>query len=462
MASIESAKINRILEREESRYVAERPKSRALFERAKNSLLGGVPMTWMNIWPGPFPIFVREGKGTYLKDVDSHRYLDLCLGDTGSMFGYSQNAVFKAIEKQMHKGMAHMLPTEDSIWVGEELKRRFKLPYWQIVMTATDANRFAIHVARGVTGRKLTLVYNGCYHGSVDEALVVIFEGITINNPFSMGPLLDNPEQMTRVIEFNDMDALEKALSPGDIACVLAEPAMTDVGIIFPEPGYHEALRDMTRRFGTLLIIDETHCLCAGPAGLTGEWGLEPDILVLGKAIAGGFPAAVFGFSQEIGDKLNARIPWQDFFGFGGTLSGNATAVAAIKATLEHVITQSNYEKMIPLAQRLAKRIEKIIKDADLPWYVARLGCRVEFRFRATPPKNGREALFEEDVSNQGDLIKDGLTGPLEKLIHLYLANRGILLSPYHDMALISPETTSDDVDYYIKILAECVNELVA
>lgn len=462
MISIERSKINRIVEQEESRYVAERPKSRALFERAKKSLVGGVPMTWMNVWPGPFPIFVKEVKGTYLTDVDGHRYLDLCLGDTGSMFGYSQTAVFKAIKDQMPKGMTHMLPTEESIWVGEELKRRFKLPYWQIVMTATDANRFAIHVAREVTGRKLTLVYNGCYHGSVDEALVAIFEGTTVINPFSMGPLLDNPEQMTRVIEFNDIDALEKALSPKDVACVLAEPAMTDAGIIFPEPGYLEALRDLTRRFGTLLIIDETHTLCAGPAGLTGEWDLEPDMFVCGKAIAAGFPAAVFGFSKEIGDKLNARIPWQNFFGFGGTLSGNALAIAAIKAALEHVITQSNYNKMIPLAKRLTEGIEKIIKDADLPWYVARLGCRVEFRFRATPPKNGREALFEEDASNQGDLFKDGLTGPLEKLIHLYLANRGILLSPYHDMALISPETTSDDVDYYLKTLAECVNELIA
>ena len=462
MVSVESSKINGIVKREESRYVAERPKSRALFERARKSLLGGVPMTWMNVWPGPFPVFVKEGKGTYLTDVDGHRYLDLCLGDTGSMFGYSQTAVFEAIKEQMPKGMAHMLPTEDSIWVGEELKRRFKLPYWQIVMTATDANRFAIHVAREVTGRKLTLVYNGCYHGSVDEALVALFEGTAINNPYSMGPLLDNPKQMTRVIEFNDVDALEKALSPRDIACVLAEPAMTDVGIIHPAPGYHKALRDLTRRFGTLLIIDETHSLCAGPAGLTGELGLEPDMLVLGKAIAAGFPAAVFGFSQEIGDKLNARIPWQNFFGFGGTLSGNATAAAAIKAALKRVITPANYDRMIPLAQRLAEGIGKIIKDADLPWYVARLGCRVEFRFRATPPKNGSEALFEEDASNQGDLFKDGLTGPLEKLIHLYLANRGILLSPYHDMALISPETTSDDVDYYLKILAECVNELIA
>lgn len=461
MVSIENSKINRIIEREESRYLEERPKSKALFERAKKSLLGGVPMTWMNVWPGLFPIFVKEAKGTHLTDVDGHRYLDLCLGDTGSMFGYSQTAVHEAIRDQMPKGMTHMLPTEDSIWVGEELKRRFKLPYWQIVMTATDANRFAIHAAREVTGRKLTLVYNGCYHGSVDEALVFIFEGTPMINPFGMGLPYDEPE-LTRVIEFNDIDELEKALSPRDIACVLAEPVMTDAGIILPEPGYHEALRDLTRQFGTLLILDETHTLCAGPAGLTGEWDLEPDMFVSGKGIAAGLPAAVLGFSEEIGDKLNARIPWQNFFGFGGTLSGNATAVAAMRAALEHVITQSNYDKMIPLAKHLEKGIEKIIEDADLPWYVARLGCRVEFRFRPTPPKNGREALFEEDASNQGDLLKDGLTGPLEKLIHLYLANRGILLSPYHDMALISPETTSDDVDHYLKTLGECVNELTS
>jgi len=436
-----------LMEREEKCYVAERPRSKALFERAVKSLLGGVPMTWMKMWVGPFPIFVKEARGAHLTDVDGHRYLDLCLGDTGSMMGHSPLATADAIKKQAYQGISLMLPTEDSIWLGEELQRRFHLPYWQVYMTATDANRFAIKVAREITKRNLTLVFNGCYHGSVDEALVRLKDGKVYPKGGTMGPF-PNPETVTKVIEFNDIDALDKALSSGDVACVLCEPAMTNVGIIYPETGYHTALRELTRRYGTLLILDETHTISAGPSGLTGNWNLEPDMFVLGKAIASAFPAAIMGISQKIAEELLTRTPLQLMMGFGGTLSGNALAVAAIRATLEHVMTEPAYKRMTALAEKLADGVSAIIKAADLPWHVSRIGCRVEYRYGLTSPKNGTEAKKNFDIE-------------LDWLLRLFFINRGILITPFHNMVLISPETTAEDVGFHNKVLGEYIKELV-
>lgn len=461
MAEITLQKVKGLLAREEKRYAEERPKSKALYERARRCYAGGVPMSWMRIWPGGFPVFVREAAGTHLTDVDGHRYLDLCLGDTGALLGHAPPAVVDPLTEQLKKGITTMLPTEDSIEVGEELARRFGLPYWQILMTASDANRMALKAAREFTGRRLTLAFNASYHGSVDETLVVDFFGNMMNMPGLMGPLVADPSTMTRIVEFNDVEGLEAALAPGDVACVIAEPVMTNVGIIHPEPGFHDALRSLTRKYGTLLLIDETHSICGGPAGMTGELKLEPDIFVLGKLVAGGYPAAVLGLSQELGEMIAERIPWFNFFGFGGTLSGNAPAVAAIKATLRHLLTEESYARMIPLAKKVEEGIGAIIREHRLPWYVARIGCRVEFRFLPGPPRRGIDTLFDVEY-NEVDLLTEGLTGPLEMLIHIYCTNRGILLSPVHDMALISPVTTEDDVARYVEVIGELVQELLA
>lgn len=444
MATIDYSRIKTLIEREESRYIAERPRSRALFERAKASLFRGVPMSWMTEWPGSFPVFVKEAKGARLTDVDGHCYVDLCLGDSGSLTGHSPTATADAIAKQVYKGMTCMLPSEDSVWVGEELARRFGLPYWQIYTTATDANRFAIRMARRVTKRNIVLVFDGCYHGSVDEALVSAADGpLRAQRRDIVGPL---PNPASRVVQFNDLDALEEALSPRDIACVLCEPAMTNSGIIFPDPGYHEALREMTRRFGTLLIIDETHTISSGPGGLTRIWNLKPDFFTIGKPIAGGLPAAAMGLTQELADRLQTGGCFG--LGVGGTLSGSVLQTAAIRATLENVLTQSAYDRMIPIAERLASGVDKIIKDADLPWHVNRLGCRAEYRFCRVPPKNGAEseAAFDDD---------------LDRLVHVFFANRGILLTPFHSMVLVSPATTVEDVDLHNKVFGEFVNQLV-
>ena len=452
-------KVRALLERENEQFAAMRPKSRALAERAGAHFVGGVPMSWMRIWNGGFPIFVDRAHGSTLVDVDGIEYVDLCLGDTGALTGHAHPRVTEALCEQMKKGITHMLPTEDAVWVGGELHRRFGLPYWQVLMTASDANRMALKIAREVTGRKRILAFNFCYHGSVDETLCVSLFGNTMTMPGAPGPMVQNPALTTELVEFNDIPALEKALAKGDIAVVVAEPVMTNVGIIFPDPGFHDALRELTRKRRTLLLIDETHCICGGPAGMTGEWGLDPDILVLGKPVAGGFPAAVLGLTEDIARKMEKRAPWHLFFGFGGTLSGNAAALAGIRASLTHALTRENFDRMIPLAEKMERDIAAIIADFKLDWYVARIGCRVEFRFLPKPPRNGMETL-QEVPYNAVDIFSQGLTGPLEELIHVYCANRGILLTPVHEMALVGPDTTEQQVDRYTSALRDLVREL--
>ncbi len=434
--------------REEGRFLEMHPRSKELFERAKASLLAGVPMNWMVRWAGPYPIFVKEGEGAHVVDVDGNRYLDLCLGDTGSMFGHSPKAVVEVLTEQLRHGITMMLPTEDSIWVGEELARRFGLPYWQVAMTATDANRFAIRLARDVTRRKKILVYNGCYHGTVDESLIDLRKGKVVPRRGNIGPPVE-PAVTTKAIEFNDVRTLERSLRPRDVACVLAEPAMTNRGIILPEEGYHDALRNLTRKYGTLLIIDETHTICCGPGGYTAKYGLEPDIVTLGKPIGSGVPAAAFGISQPVADRIMAKIKMDstDESGIGGTLSGNALAVAAMRATLEHVITQAAFDRMMPLAERFEDGVARVIRDHGLAWHVIRLGVRIEYRFMPTPPRNGGEAETAKDTA-------------LDRLVHLYALNRGILLTPFHNMALIAPDTIPADVDYHTRVLEDFAKEV--
>jgi len=438
-----------LIAKEERIFEKGHPKSKSLFKRAKLSLLAGVPMNWMVRWAGTYPIFVNEGKGTHVTDVDGNRYLDLCLGDTGSMFGHSPKPIVDAVKKQVSRGITMMLPTEDSIWVGEELSRRFGLPYWQIAMTATDANRFTIRLAREVTRRDKILVVNGCYHGTVDETLVNLKDGVVVPREGSIGPPVD-PRLTTKVIEFNDVRALEEALEPRDVAAVLMEPAMTNRGIILPDPGYHDALRKITRRTDTLLIIDETHTICCGVGGYTAAHGLKPDIVTMGKPLAGGVPVAAFGISQYVSDRIMDRIlsDGTDESGLGGTLTGNALAVAAMKAALQKVITKQSFRKMMPLAERFEKGVADVIAEYDLPWHVVRLGVRIEYHFTATPPRCGGEYEATKDHE-------------MEKYMHLAALNRGILLTPFHNMALVSPATTRDDVDRHTHVFRECVEALV-
>ncbi|MEK7325354.1 MAG: aspartate aminotransferase family protein [Chloroflexota bacterium] len=449
MTTIDRIRLKERLAQEEKLFVEKHPRSRELFERAKSSLLAGVPMNWMVRWAGKYPVFVTEAKGAHFTDVDGNDYVDLCLGDTGAMTGHAPEATVSALVEQARHGITLMLPTENAVWVGEELARRFGLPYWQIAMTATDANRFAIRLARHITGRKLILVYNYCYHGTVDETFVTLNDGVAGPRQGNLGPAV-NPATTTKVIEFNDIASLESALAPGDVACVLAEPAMTNIGIIHPDPGYHDALREITRRTGTLLIIDETHTICAGPGGYTRAYGLKPDMLTIGKPIAGGMPAAAYGLSAEVAERIRdaTSVEDADTGGIGGTLSGNALALAAMRATLEQVLTEEAFARMIPLGERFAEGVESVIREKKLPWIVKRLGCRAEYWFREKPPRNGGEAAAAVDVE-------------LDRFMHLFALNRGILMTPFHNMALMSPSTTAEDVDYHTQVFRESVEALI-
>jgi glutamate-1-semialdehyde 2,1-aminomutase len=450
MKTIERSRLKSIMEREQQRFVKDRPKSKALFERAGKSLLGGVPMNWMAKWAGAFPPFVREAQGAHFFDVDGHRYIDFCLGDTGAMTGHSPSATVKAVEEQVRRGITLMLPSEDAVFVSEELQTRFGLPYWQFALTATDANRFSIRLARQITQRPKILVFNWCYHGTVDETFITLKDGVAQSRRGNVGPPVD-PTITTRVVEFNDLAALEQALAAGDVACVLAEPALTNVGIVHPEAGFHKALRELTRKSGTLLIIDETHTICAGPGGYTRAENLEPDFLVFGKPIAGGVPGAAYGFSKEVAQCIAdlQNLEDCDTGGIGGTLAGNALSLAAMRATLTKVLTREAFDRMMPLAERWTAGVQKTITEFEMPWHVTRLGCRAEYLFAPKEPKNGTEA-------------HDAMDFELERFMHLYAMNRGILLTPFHNMALMSPSTDKDDVDQHTRVFREAVKELIA
>jgi glutamate-1-semialdehyde 2,1-aminomutase len=447
--SLDRTRLSSLMEREQRAFVDAHPRSAVLVERARASLLAGVPMPWMVKWPGAFPPFVDVAHGAHFSCVDGHAYVDFCLGDTGAMAGHGPAATVAAVERQLRRGITHMLPTEDAAWVGEELQRRFGLPSWQFAVTATDANRFSIRLARMVTGRPLIAVHDFNYHGTVDEAFAWLADdGRVEARRGNIGPPVD-PALTTRVVPFNDVAALEAALADGQVAALLIEPALTNVGIVLPEPGYHDAVREITRRTGTLLIIDETHTICAGPGGATAAWRLEPDVLVIGKTIGGGLPAAAYGLSQVVADAVTAGMSLEDadVGGIGGTLAGYALSLAATRATLSEVLTEAAFERMIPLAERWAEGVRQAIHGHRLPWHVTRLGARAEYHFMPDPPRTGREQWDHGDFE-------------LERLLHLYALNRGVLLTPFHNMALMSPATSEADVDRHSQIFAQAIDEL--
>ena len=449
-STVDRARLARLMTAEGDRFARAHPRSAALHERAKASLLDGVPMNWMSEWASPFPLFVESAAGAAFRCVDGHDYVDFCLGDTGAMAGHGAAPTIAAVERQMRRGITHMLPTEDAIAAGEELARRFGLPLWQFTMTATDANRFSIRLARAITGRSKILVHDECYHGSVDETLATLdADGRVIATDLNIGPAVD-PALTTRVVPFNDIGALERALAEGDVAAVLIEPALTNVGIVLPEPGYHRALRDLTRAAGTVLIIDETHTICAGPGGMTARDGLEPDMLVIGKTIGGGIPAGTYGMSRAIAERVRVAMPPRaDIGGIGGTLAGYALSLAAIRATLGEVLTDEAFGRMIPLAERWEAGVNSVIRSRGVPWHVTRLGARAEYHFVATPPRDGAEQMAHADHL-------------LEQYLHLAVMNRGVLMTPFHNMALMSPATTAADVDRHSAVFDEVVGALVA
>ncbi len=396
MKALDRERLAALMDREREAFIREHPRSQALHEQAGSSLLSGVPMNWMTRWPGAFPIVAAEAVGARLVDVDGREYVDFCLGDTGAMAGHAPAPTVAAIERQARRGLTTMLPSEDAVWVGDELRRRFGLRYWQFTLSATDANRFAIRLCRQITGRAKILVFDHCYHGSVDETFATLDDaGNVVASYGNIGPGAD-VALTTRVIQWNDVDALERELAYGDVACVLAEPAMTNVGIVLPDDGYHAVLREATRRHGALLIIDETHTLCAGPGGYTRAYGLEPDLLTIGKAIGGGVPCGAYGMSEAVAERVLAHTLWDvaDVGGIGGTLAANPLSAAAMRATLGEVLTDAAFARMVALAERFEAGVSEIIAREDLPWHVVRIGARLEYLFVRERPRNGADGEY--------------------------------------------------------------------
>ena len=387
-ASVDRERLRGLLAEEDARFRRAHTRSAELWERAQRSLLGGVPMSWMSEWASPCPVFMAEARGAHLIDVDGNQYVDFCLGDTGAMTGHTPPGSLPAIASQLERGMTTMLPTEDAIWVGEELMRRFGLARWQFTTSATDANRFVLRFCREVTGRPKVLVFEYCYHGTVDESFAMLDGDRVRARDGNVGPPVD-PALTTKVVQFNDVDALEAALAPGDVACVLAEPALTNIGIVLPEPGYHDALRELTRQTGTLLVIDETHTISTSPGGYTAAYGLEPDALTIGKAIASGIPTGAYGFTEDLARRIAEQedADYQDVGGVGGTLAGNALQLAAARATLASVLTEETYARTVPLAERFTSGVAEAIAEHRVGWHIARLGCRAEYMFSPSAPR---------------------------------------------------------------------------
>jgi glutamate-1-semialdehyde 2,1-aminomutase len=448
---IDRGRLDELLSRERERYRSSNPRSAQQFGEAEH-LFGRVPMTWMAKAAGGFPLYLAKAHGARVTDIDGHEYVDFCLGDTGAMAGHSPEPTVAAVALRYGElgGATTMMPSADAEWVGAELSRRFGLSRWSFTLTATDANRWAIRLARAITGRPKILVNSYCYHGSVDESLIIRDpEGRSVSRPGNVGQPVD-VTQTSRVAEYNDLEQLERELSHGDVAVVLMEPALTNIGIVLPEPGYLEGVRELTRAAGTLLINDETHTFSAGFGGATRAWSLEPDIVTIGKAIGGGIPSGAYGLSDEVAARVESLsgLDLVDVGGVGGTLAGNALSVASMRATLEHVLTEPAFETMIALAERFQRQVSETIVSRGLPWSVTRLGARAEYRFRATPPRSGGESVAVHD-------------GPLEDFLHVYLANNGILMTPFHNMALMCPQTTEADVDRHGAAFEQAVNELL-
>lgn len=448
--TLDRTRLRRLIERERTSFLERNPRSRTTHERAARSLLGGVPMTWMAKSAGPFPLALQGAHGARVTDADGHELIDFCLGDTGAMAGHSPRPTVEAVQRRYAElgGATTMMPTEDAGIVAQLLGERFGVPQWSFSLSATDANRWVLRLARALTGRERVLVNAFSYHGSVDESFIVTGPNGPRARPGNVGPAYD-VTRTSRVVEFNDLAGLERELANGDVAAVLMEPALTNMGIVLPDPDYLEGVRELTRAAGTLLINDETHTISAGIGGCTRAWDLEPDIVTLGKAIGGGIPIGAYGLTDDLADRIwsSPDTDLVDTGGVGGTLAGNALSLAAARATLESVLTPSAFTHMAGLAGEYTTGVQAIIDRYELPWTVTQLGARSEYRFMAPGPRNGTDSHAATDVD-------------LEDLLHLYLLNRGIFLTPFHNMALMCPETTGEDVALHLEVLAQAVDEL--
>lgn len=450
IAGVDRDRLKTIAAREARRFAASRPRTKAALDQDAGAFLDSVPMHWMKDWPMPFPMLVAHAEGARLTDIDGYGVDDFCLGDTGSMFGHSPKAVARAIRKQARKGLTYMLPSEAALAAGRLLTERFGDFRWQIATTATDANRFALRVARAVTGKPRVLVFNGCYHGTVDDAMVERQNGTTVTRPGLTGQVTDLTE-VAACAEFNDLASVEALLKTGKIAAILTEPVMTNSCMVLPETGFHEGLRALATRYGALLIIDETHTISSGLGGYTGVHRLNPDIFVVGKCVAGGMPAAAWGLRPKVAEDYLAYNAGRasGHSGMGTTLSANPMQFACLEANLSKVMTAKAYAHMEKGAERLCSGLKRVIEAHKAPWHVVRVGARVEFICAPGPLRNGTEAAMAHMPE-------------VEATLHTALLNRGCLIAPFHNMMLISPATKKRQIDRLIAAFDEILTELFA
>jgi glutamate-1-semialdehyde 2,1-aminomutase len=439
-SGVDRARIKELKDREDARWRAEHPRSAELLARGRRVMPNGVPMAWHVGSYHHLPPWAVEGHGARFTDVDGHTYSDFNIADMSMFCGYGPEPLVRAVADRVARGSQFLLPTEDAIVVSEELGRRYGLPKWQYTLSATHANTEAIRVARVVTGRDRVLLFDGKYHGHLDQALVEL-------DP--TGALVPEERGLPRdivdgtvVVPFNDVAALSRALERGDVALVLTEPALTNnFGLILPDPGFHEALRWTTRMSGTLLALDETHTQVVGPGGLTRAWGLEPDIVTSGKSIAGGIPFGAWGMTDAIADVLTqVKGPdgeRSDLIATGGTLFGNALSMAAARVTMLEILTPEAYAHTQRLGTRLAEGMRDAVAGAGLPWHIHHLGPRAGYTFRPTPVRNAAEARTCRD-----DL--------LTRLIRIWLANRGVWEAIVGAGPVASVPATDADVDAYL------------
>lgn len=453
MTDTDRARLARLLADEQETYTAGHPRSRELFAAGTN-LFGRVPMTWMNKWSGGFPLYLERAHGNRITDVDGQTYVDFALGDTGAMAGHSPAATTAAVVRRMGElgGVTTMLPSEDAQWVGEELTRRFTMPQWSFTLSATDANRWAVRLARLATARSKILVFGYCYHGSVDETFALPGpDGTTVSRPGNVAPPVPL-DLTTRAATWNDLASVERQLAHGDVAAILTEPALTNIGIVLPEPGFLDGLRELATRYGTLLMIDETHTFSAGWGGATRAWGLEPDVVIIGKSIGGGIPCGAYGISDEVAAAVTRHTDAGeadiiDVGGVGGTLAGNALSTAAMRATLGEVLTEDAFAHMVALSEAFTAGVQGVLDEYDVPWSVSRLGARSEYRFVRPAPRTGEESAAAHDDD-------------IDAYMHLAMCNRGILMTPFHNMALMCPDTSREDVDRHTAAFREVVGAL--
>lgn len=451
---VDRRRIERLTERESARFVDQRPRSAELLARASASMPRGVPMSWMTQLFGHPPIFIERGEGAYITDVDGHRYFDTNIADTSMFCGYSPEPVVYAVAERIADGAQFLMPTEDAVWVAEELGRRWPVPKWQFTLSATLANTEAIRVARAVTGRAKLLMFSGKYHGHADEMLVTEHAGGLEPEYYGLPPSVT---EHVVLVGFNDAEALERVLAPGEVACVLTEPALTNVGVILPEPGFHAELRRLTRETGTLLVLDETHTLICGPGGLVGRWSLEPDIVTLGKSIGGGVAIGAYGMTTRVAAALEDDTGDYGYGGgdfvpevaTGGTLFGNALQMAASRAALGEVLTAEAYARTSALGQQLADGIDQVAGDAALPWRAHRLFARSGYAFDGTFARNAAEAHSSHDSE-------------LYRLLRLFMVNRGVWEAMEWAGPAVSVPAAGDDIERYLGVLADLIQELTA